>query len=110
MYGVYPNQFFCPYTMYSEQQSVSHDGLVRMYENQQNASHADLSRWYTHQMQQCFCVTFNPLDSRMTQYYPKEEPLIEKLDKLIFPIDPIRDWVESEVERISKKYAWLNEV
>lgn len=54
------------------------------------------------------CVTMNPLDGKMTQYSSKKESWIEKLDKLIFPIDPIRDWVESEIERISKKYAWID--
>lgn len=50
----------------------------------------------------------NSLDGKMTQYSSKKESWIEKLDKLIFPIDPIRDWVESEIERISKKYAWID--
>lgn len=54
------------------------------------------------------CVTRNLLDEKMTQYSLKKESWIEKLDKLIFPIDPIRDWVESEIERISKKYAWID--
>ena len=54
------------------------------------------------------CVTINSLDSRMTQYSPKKESWIERMDKLIFPVDPIRDWVESEIERISKKYAWID--
>lgn len=34
----------------------------------------------------------------------RKESLVERLDKLIFPIDPIRDWVESEIKRISKKF------
>lgn len=40
----------------------------------------------------------------------RKESLIERLDKLIFPIDPIRGWVENEIERISKKRAWIDEV
>lgn len=39
-----------------------------------------------------------------------KESLIERLDKLIFPIDPIRDWVESEIERISKEYAYIDNI
>ena len=54
------------------------------------------------------CVTRNLLDGKMTHYSSKKESWIEKLDKLIFPIDPIRGWVESEIERISKKYAWID--
>lgn len=57
------------------------------------------------------CATFNRVDSSMCQYIPpKRESWIERLDRLIFPADPIRDWVESEIERISKKYAWIDEV
>lgn len=41
---------------------------------------------------------------------PKRESWIERLDRLIFPADPIRDWVESEIERISRKYAWIDEI
>lgn len=56
------------------------------------------------------CVTMNLVDGKMIQYSPKKESWIEKLDKLIFPIDPIRDWAESEIERISKKYAWTDNI
>ena len=56
------------------------------------------------------CVTINALDSRINQYSPKKESWIERLDRLIFPVDPIRDWVENEVERISKQYAWIDHV
>ena len=54
-------------------------------------------------------MTFNSLDSRMNKYCSKKESWIEKMDKLIFPNDPIRDWVENEVERISRKYAWTDQ-
>lgn len=57
-----------------------------------------------------FCMTFNSLDSRMNEYCSKKESWIEKMDKLIFPNDPIRDWVENEVERISRKYAWTDQI
>lgn len=57
------------------------------------------------------CATFNHLDSSMCQYIPlKQESWIERMDRLIFPVDPIRDWVESEIKRISRKYAWIDEV
>lgn len=56
-----------------------------------------------------FCTTFNSLDSRTNEYYSKKESWIEKMDKLIFPNDPIRDWMENEVERISRKYAQILE-
>lgn len=57
------------------------------------------------------CATFNRVDSSMCQYMPpKQESWIERLDRLIFPENPIRDWVESEIERISREYAWIDEV
>lgn len=56
------------------------------------------------------CTTFNALDSRMNEYPSKKESWIEKMDKLIFPNDSIRDGVENEVERISRKYTWIDEI
>lgn len=41
---------------------------------------------------------------------PKKKLTIYDLDRLIFPFDPIRDWVEKEVKRINKKYAWAEEL
>lgn len=37
---------------------------------------------------------------------PKKKLTIYDLDRLIFPFDPIRDWVEKEVKRINEKYSW----
>ena len=33
---------------------------------------------------------------------------LENLEKELFPNDPIRDWVEKELDRINKKYAWID--
>ena len=41
---------------------------------------------------------------------PKKKLTIYDLDRLIFPFDPIRDWVEKKVKRINKKYAWDEEL
>ena len=41
---------------------------------------------------------------------PKKKLTIYDLDRLIFPFDPIRDWVEKKVKRINKKYAWAEEL
>lgn len=32
------------------------------------------------------------------------------LDRLIFPEDPIRDWVEKKVSEINAKYAWADKI
>lgn len=56
------------------------------------------------------CGTFNPIDASVCQSFTKKESLQERLYNSVFPIDPIRDWVENEVERISKQYAWIDHV
>ena len=109
MNGIYPNQFFYPYTIYSPQQCVCQSDFGRTYLSQ-NVCQANSADWYRRQIQQCCCVTFNSLDGRMNEYCSKKESWIEKMDKLIFPNDPIRDWVENEVERISRKYAWTDQI
>ena len=41
---------------------------------------------------------------------PKKKFTIYDIDRLLFPFDPIRDWVEKEVKRINEKYAWAEEL
>ena len=56
------------------------------------------------------CGTFNPLDANICQKLTKKESLQERLYNSVFPIDPIRDWTEKEIERICKKYSWIDEI
>lgn len=56
------------------------------------------------------CGTFNSLDAKMCQRFAKKESLQERLYNSVFPIDPIRDWTEKEIERICKKYSWIDEI
>lgn len=56
------------------------------------------------------CGTFNPLDANMCQSFAKKESFQERLYNSVFPIDPIRDWTEKEIERICKKYSWIDEI
>lgn len=56
------------------------------------------------------CGTFNCLDARVCQSFAKKESLQERLYNSVFPIDPIRDWAEKEIERIRKKYSWVDEI
>lgn len=37
---------------------------------------------------------------------PKNKLTIYDLDRLIFPFDPIRYWVEKKIKEINEKYAW----
>lgn len=39
---------------------------------------------------------------------PKNKLTIYDLNRLIFPFDPIRDWVEKKTKEINEKYAWTN--
>lgn len=105
----YPNQFFYPYTIYSPQQCVCQN-LPSCAIYTPGSYYAGVgASGYIGDSGAGFCVTFNSLDSRMNKYCSKKESWIEKMDKLIFPNDPIRDWVENEVERISRKYAWTDQ-
>lgn len=44
------------------------------------------------------------------QHYEKSKIDIFDLDRLIFPEDPIRDWVEKKVSEINAKYAWSDKI
>ena len=102
----------CLYTMYSLLQSICWNpeatiALQTMQIEQAMQFQTDM----INQSINSITPSYNPVDSSMCQYIPpKRESWIERLDRLIFPADPIRDWVESEIERISKKYAWIDEV
>ena len=34
---------------------------------------------------------------------------IEEMDRILFPVNPIRDWAEREQRKIEEKYSWLKE-
>lgn len=34
---------------------------------------------------------------------------IEEMDRILFPVNPIRDWAEREQRKIEEKYRWLKE-
>ena len=109
MRAIYPNQLFYPCEPYYFQQCVCQPDFSGVH-SLQNACQENLAEWYRHQIEQSCCVTLNSLNSRTNKYCSKKESWIEKMDKLIFPNDPIRDWVENEVERISREYDWISQV
>lgn len=74
---------------------------------------------------QACCNTFNTIETEMDnrevtlysdnvpftfQHYEKSKTNIFDLDRLIFPEDPIRDWVEKKVSEINAKYAWAEKI
>ena len=83
--------------------------INQTYFTQQSMCQSNLNNWYSQQMQQC-CNVFNRIDASMCQKLTKKESLQERLYNSVFPIDPIRDWAEKEIERICKKYSWLDEI
>lgn len=42
------------------------------------------------------------------QNIQKPKTTIFDLDRLIFPEDPIRDWVKKKTKEINEKYSWVN--
>lgn len=88
------------------------------------------------ELRACCCNTFNTIEAQcqQTNLYPEISALqfdkfyadnapveslaqaashkttIFDLDRLIFPEDPIRDWVEKKVAEIEDKYAWADKI
>lgn len=75
----------------------------------------------------CCCDTFNNLrmenENGLNILYADNKPIMDlshyeekpktdifDLDRLIFPEDPIRDWVEKRVAEINAKYAWADKI
>ena len=69
------------------------------------------------QIQQCCCQQLPATPSMYVnnmcintcfEKEPKEEeclPIVYKLDKIIFPENPIRNYIEAEVAKVKSKYA-----
>ena len=83
--------------------------INQTYFTQQSMCQSNLNNWYRQQMQQC-CNAFSYIDASVCQKFAKKESLQERLYNSVFPIDPIRDWTEKEIERICKKYSWIDEI
>lgn len=72
------------------------------------------------QMTDCVNVSFyggigNQLLASTCNAIPKKLILeskkltIEEMDRMLFPVNPIRDWAEREQRKIEEKYSWLKE-
>lgn len=68
------------------------------------------------QMQQCCCNQITALNSRLSdmvnaaQYqrvlaYERPKEFVYELDKILFPDNPIRDYIQEEIRKIKEKYA-----
>ncbi len=83
--------------------------INQAYFTQQSMCQSNLNNWYRQQIQQC-CNAFSYIDASVCQSFTKKESLQERLYNSVFPTDPIRDWTEKEIERICKKYSWIDEI
>mgnify|MGYP007014945868 CR=1 FL=1 len=72
------------------------------------------------QMTDCVNISFyggigNQLLASTCNAIPKrpalepKKPTIEEMDRILFPVNPIRDWAEREQRKIEEKYSWLKE-
>lgn len=52
----------------------------------------------------CFCGLYNSNHFNTTEKEKENKSLIEELDLIFFPNNPIRDWSEKQIEMINKKY------
>ena len=109
-----------PYGHYTNQVSSFNRFRNDMLDTSLNAYQYGLMS--TNEVRAC-CNTFNTIktqtDNREVtfysdnvsftfQHYEKPKTNIFDLDRLIFPFDPIRDWVEKKTKEIDEKYAWTD--
>lgn len=111
---VIPNAFFAyPWCGYAGNSMCYGSSL---YQATQQANIQQLnSKILELQIQQCCCNQITALNSRLSdmvnvaQVQSISEPMepkdfIYELDKIIFPDNPIRDYIEEEVRKIKEKY------
>lgn len=70
------------------------DAVRNVYENMQ-AFYADN-------------VQIETMSKAIDSFKVKKHYTIYDLDRLIFPEDPIRDWVEKRTKEIEKKFSWAD--
>ncbi len=117
--GIIPNAFFAyPWYGYAGN-SVCYGSSLYQQTQQANIQELD-SKILELQMQQCCCNKIEALNSvgRLSQSvnvasveyfsaYRKEEKkdFVYEMDKILFPENPIREYIMEEVKRVKEKYA-----
>lgn len=114
--GIMPFMYGSPYYGYGNvYNSYMQDGgmCVNTASYQQQMQAVSVARLQSRiaelQMQQCCCQQL-PMSlygaSMCNGIWPKEKKqTVYELDKIIFPEDPIRDYIEAEVEKVKEKYT-----
>ena len=112
---VIPNAFFAyPWYGYSGN-SVCYGSGLQQATQQANIQQLN-SRILELQMQQCCCNQITALNNRLSdmvnaaQFQRVLEPkrpknFVYELDKILFPDNPIRDYIQEEIRKIKEKYA-----
>lgn len=113
----------------SDMCQASLDSMLRMQQKIQQASLDSVLRAQQSKLNACIANGFNTLNYGVctTLYYadnipyyglnedlvieePKKKKLtIYDLARLVFPDDPIRDYVEKKVAEIEERYRWIDE-
>ena len=116
-YPPIPNAFFCyPWYGYTEKYMCY---SPNMYQQTQQVNIQQLNaKMLELQAQQCCCNQITALNNRLSDMvnvapvqcfstYKKEEKkdFVYELDKILFPDNPIRDYIAEEVRKVKEKYA-----
>jgi len=116
--SLYPNTFICSCYMNSSCNiDENRNSYLRIQEqstiNEINRNMLSMfqSNLYS-RTANTIAVPYYGLNKECVNVYgkPKKKLTIYDLDQLIFPFDPIRDWVEKKTKEINKKYAWAEEL
>lgn len=112
---VIPNAFFAyPWYGYAGN-PIYFDSKFQQQTQQANIQQLN-SKILELQMQQCCCNQITALNNRLSNMVnvsqvqcvleqKKQKHWIYELDKIIFPDNPIRDYIEEEVRKVKEKYA-----
>ena len=113
---------WCPITACrSDMCQASQDSILKMQQSMQQAQIDASLRIQQSRLNSYISNGFNKLNHNIcnTIFYtdnvpyigePKKKKLtIYDLAKLIFPDDPIRDYVEKKVAEIEERYRWIDE-
>lgn len=90
---------------------------LSLYQETQQANIQQLnSKMLELQMQQCCCNQITALNNRLLDMvnaaqfqrvleHKRPKDFIYELDKILFPDNPIRDYIQEEIRKIKEKYA-----
>lgn len=90
---------------------------LSLYQETQQANIQQLnSKMLELQMQQCCCNQITALNNRLSYMvnvaqfqrvmeYKRPKDFVFELDKILFPNNPIRDYIQEEVKKVKEKYA-----